>query len=146
MVLHPPRATLTDTLFPSTTLFRSVRTNRGVLPGRNAAVQSDIGPGITDETLQVEAAAGAITKDRYPCRLEVEVVAQYRGTLAHGALREVARRAGRLEYLYEGVATAIHIHGGCAIQWHRGFQRIVIAEIQRCQGAGAIGSEERHVG
>src|SRR3546814_16774040 len=71
----------------------AMQSHAGVLPGRNAAVQSDIGPGITDETLQVEAAAGAIAKERYPCRPEVEVVAQYRGTLAPGALRDVDRKS-----------------------------------------------------
>src|SRR3546814_3310614 len=41
MIRRPPRSTRTDTLFPDTTLFRSVRLRRRGLDGPDGAAQAD---------------------------------------------------------------------------------------------------------
>src|SRR3546814_10848174 len=44
MIRRPPRSTRTDTLFPYTTLFRSVRSPRNAVGGRGAASRSSAAP------------------------------------------------------------------------------------------------------
>src|SRR3546814_18457042 len=78
MIRRPPRSTRTDTLFPYTTLFRSLfglrgfdRPGRGMIvlharpsPGFRDAVDAIFGPGVivhVDEAEPLDAVAGEIT-------------------------------------------------------------------------------------
>src|SRR3546814_3567750 len=91
MVWRPPRSTLTDTLFPYTTLFRSVRRDHpGAVVWRARRGRR---PSYRRHAEPVRAVRGARRRLGWRARRDLERAAE--GRRRHGPARRVARRAFR---------------------------------------------------
>src|SRR3546814_8932275 len=66
MIRLPPRTTRTDTLFPSTTLFRSLLYGSGAIGGAVNVVDGRVPQAVTDEPLQgrAELRAGSVNDEK----------------------------------------------------------------------------------
>src|SRR3546814_1263255 len=130
MIRRPPRSTRTDTLFPYTTLFRSVGSE-----GQSAV------PAILSAVASVHDAAAGGAADRAPAAgeaagAEQPLAAPGRGG---GARRPLARRPGRLDDLLVRPGLS-HPRAGARLAGRCELQRDAICRRGRGRGPQGLGS------
>src|SRR3546814_1267054 len=67
MIRRPPRSTRTDTLFPYTTLFRSLQPRDADEPGSDVGGAARARPGLSVAGLATETAGHSVAAGRRPC-------------------------------------------------------------------------------